>query len=90
MKICFACIQTLPKERFSKKQWQLKKQRRCKDCIADKREVTLGEAPNDGVADEGASRWTDEDLFKQPPPKEECPICFLPRPLYEKVFMIRW
>ena len=87
MKICFACSQTLPKERFSKKQWQLKKQRRCKECIANKREVTLEEAPNDAQpprsgadGDEGALSLTDEDLFKQPPPKEECPICMLSLP----------
>ena len=37
MKICAACSQELPKERFSKKQWQLKSQRRCKECIAENR-----------------------------------------------------
>ena len=25
--------------------------------------------------------WTDEDLFKQPPPTEECPICMLQLPV---------
>ena len=85
MKICAACSQELPKDSFSKKQWQLKQQRRCKECIAANREVASVEvpAPNDaaippGAGGDGAS---DEDLFKQPPPREECPICFLPRPL---------
>ena len=88
MKICAACSRELPKEQFSKKQWQLKQRRRCKDCIAAKREVTT-EAPNTDSqlpsrADAELKRsWTDEDLFKQPPPREECPICFVQLPLFE-------
>jgi len=27
-----------------------------------------------------AARLHDESLFKQPPPKDDCPICFLPMP----------
>jgi len=30
-----------------------------------------------------ATGVTDEDLFKQPPPNGDCPICFLPQPLSE-------
>lgn len=86
MKICAACSQTLPKEKFSKKQWQLKCQRRCKECIAENREVDLG-APNDETTPcangEEAPRYTDEDLFKQPPPRDECPICMLTQPVNE-------
>ena len=106
MKICSACRQELPKERFSKKQWQAKQQRRCKDCIVDHRKVNLDAAPNDAPLPDNrevklskappndvvslplpssdgecASSWTDEDLFKDPPPRDECPICFLPLPL---------
>ena len=33
MKICAACCAELPRKCFSKKQWQLKKYRRCKECI---------------------------------------------------------
>ena len=33
------------------------------------------------VDGEGASSWTDNDLFKQPLPNEECPICMLSLPL---------
>ena len=81
MKICAACSQTLPKEKFSKKQWQLKQSRRCKECIADNREVKQLEASND-VTPKGAPLCvSDEDLFKQPPPRDECPICFLILPL---------
>jgi hypothetical protein len=83
MKICAACSQELPKEKFSKKQWQAKQQRRCKECIADNREVNL-EAPNDAPSSnthDDSKAVSDEDLFKEPPPREECPICFLPRPL---------
>ena len=75
------------KEKFSKKQWQAKQQRRCKECIADNREVNLG-APNDGPpfpgadGDEGALRLRDEDLFKQPPARDECPICMLTLPIH--------
>ena len=41
MKLCSACLDELPKEKFSKKQWQLKQQRRCKECIDANREVRL-------------------------------------------------
>ena len=87
MKICAACFRTLPKDKFNKKQWQSKNQRRCKECIADNRGVELAEASNDtplsvgGADGEGAPSWTDEDLFKQPPPNGECPICFHTLPL---------
>ena len=90
MKICAACSQELPREKFSKKQWQLKKCRRCKKCIAENREVrSEGTAPNDAVVSsagdgEEAPHHTDEVLFKQPSPREECPICMLPLPLNEK------
>ena len=88
MKICAACSQSLPKENFSKKQWQLKQQRRCKECVAANQEVTSAEAstePRPPLRADGegtaASCWTDEDLFKQPPPRDECPICMLTLPL---------
>ena len=29
-----------------------------------------------------AAELRDEALFKEPPPKEDCPICFLPMPIY--------
>jgi hypothetical protein len=57
MKLCFACNQTLPREKFSNKQWQLKHfncNRRCKVCIDANREVKLEEAPNN--ADDGPGR----------------------------------
>ena len=28
-----------------------------------------------------AAKIRDEDLFKEPPPMEDCPICFLPMPI---------
>ena len=88
MKICIACSQELPKEKFSKKQWQLKQQRRCKDCIAVNREMVKLDAPtNDNYKPPSAdgegcasSSWSDEDLFKQPS-RDECPICMLTMPL---------
>ena len=43
MKLCGACHKELPRESFSKKQWQLKQIRRCKECIDANREVQ--EAP---------------------------------------------
>ena len=85
MKISAACIQTLPKEKFSKKQWQLKLYRRCKDCIAANREVELGASNDESLLfpnGEEAPRYTDEELFRQPPPRDECPICLLTMPLY--------
>ena len=88
MKICAACSQTLPKVKFSKKQWQLKKCRRCKECIAENREVRSEGANDESLLPlfpdgEEAPRYTDEELFRQPPPREECPICMLPQPLDE-------
>ena len=88
MKVCAACSQALSKEKFSKKQWQSKQHRRCKECIAVNREVLLLEAPNDDEpppmqcadGEEFTPSWTDEDLFKQPSPRQECPICCLPLP----------
>ena len=84
MKICAACSQELPRDKFSKKQWQLKQRRRCKECIAGNREMkSEEEGPDDETKSpprvdiEAAS---DEDLFKQPPPRDECPICMLPLP----------
>ena len=54
MKICAACSQELPKDNFSNKQWQAKQQRRrCKECIAENREVatstTAAETSPSGV-----------------------------------------
>eukprot|EP00594_Rhizosolenia_setigera_P005872 CAMPEP_0178945470 /NCGR_PEP_ID=MMETSP0789-20121207/3754_1 /TAXON_ID=3005 /ORGANISM="Rhizosolenia setigera, Strain CCMP 1694" /LENGTH=605 /DNA_ID=CAMNT_0020625367 /DNA_START=1 /DNA_END=1818 /DNA_ORIENTATION=+ len=38
-KPCSACSEDLPKENFSKKQWQAKKQRRCISCVESNREI---------------------------------------------------
>ena len=104
MKICAACHEDLPKDKFSKKQWKLEK-RRCKICVSDNREVQpLPPSPptnNDGLANDNASNDggidrllesmsineiemispSDEELFKLPPPKEDCPICYLRMPV---------
>ena len=77
MKICAACNQTLSKEEFSKKQWNLKQQRRCKECIDNNREVNLEALDNDVPPSADGEGASDEDLFKQPAPRVECPICFL-------------
>ena len=88
MKLCAACNQVLPKEKFSKKQWKLKQPRRCKECIADNREVELegdDDEPTLSCApSEGTPCWSDEDLFKQPPPTDECPICLLQLPIKKR------
>jgi len=41
MKLCAACHEDLPKDKFSKKQWKLgaQSQRRCTSCVRDNREV---------------------------------------------------
>ena len=85
MKTCAACSQALPKEKFSKKQWQLKQCRRCKECIAANCEAKSVEASLSCADGEGALRcWSDEHLFKKPPPVDECPICMLPLPLEDE------
>ena len=84
MKICAACHEHLPKE-SSKKQWKLDEcQRRCKVCIANNREIPkqLLDANTKEVIKTLHSmslekQISDEELFKQPPPAEDCPICFL-------------
>ena len=41
------------------------------------------ETPTSCADGGGTSHYSDEDLFKDPPPKEECPICFLAQPFDE-------
>jgi len=41
----------------------------------------VGEAPNNAPLQ---TRWSDEDLFKKPPPRDECPICMLTLPFYDR------
>lgn len=111
-------------EKFSKKQWQMNQQRRCKQCIAENKEIVerLEMKPQSTVAGDACancSRYGDdmkkcsgclevkycsrdcqmahrpshkkackkraamileEKLFRDPPPREECPICFLELP----------
>ena len=96
MKLCAACHQDLPKDKFSKKQWKLgaECQRRCTTCVRDNREVQQPPPPvhennDNGIVSSLESMSindykmippSDEDLFKQPPKPEDCPICFLMMP----------
>ena len=87
MKVCAACHKDMPKDSYSKKQWKLDEyQRRCKVCTANNREVQPilqqdNNAPNtkslDSMCLENVKKISDEELFKQPPPNDDCPICFL-------------
>ena len=93
MKLCAACHKDLPKESYSKKQWKLD-QRRCKVFITNNREVKPipKQDNNDTNTNEVIKaldsmhlknieeKISDEELFKQPPPAEDCPICFLRLP----------
>ena len=58
-KYCHACVRELPREKFSKRQWQSKhKQRRCKKCIDDNKEVVAGtpiSSGADGLSNDGRS-----------------------------------
>ena len=46
MKICAACTQELPRDKFSKRQWDAKKyQRRCKNCVDSNCELQLKPPP---------------------------------------------
>ena len=98
MKLCAACHQDLPKDKFSKKQWKLgaECQRRCTSCVRDNREVVQPPPPpvdenNTGIVslldsmsfNDNVTPLSDEELFKQPPQKEDCPICFLRIPSLE-------
>ena len=101
MKVCAACHTDLPKESYSKKQWKLD-QRRCKVCITNNRAVQPisskqdsndGENTNeiiqslDSMCLENVEKISDEELFKQPQPAEDCPICFLLLPLTGWIYM---
>ena len=65
MKTCGACLADLPKAAYSKKQWQAKVFRRCKECIAANRDICeRGDSDNEPVlmpneADED-ERWARE------------------------------
>jgi len=97
MKVCAACHTDLPKESYSKKQWKLDEyQRRCKVCITNNREVQpIPEQDNnysntneiikslDSMCMKDVEKISDEELFKQPPPADDCPICFLRMPTDE-------
>mmetsp|Transcript_4488 Transcript_4488/g.7517 ORF Transcript_4488/g.7517 Transcript_4488/m.7517 type:complete len:481 (+) Transcript_4488:105-1547(+) len=39
VKLCSACVEELPNDKFSKKQWSAKRQRRCKDCVESDRDI---------------------------------------------------
>ena len=93
MKTCAACRTDLPNDSYSKKQWKLD-QRRCKICVTNNREVRPIPPKQDNNNDPNtneiiksldsmyldAEKISDEDLFKQPPPADDCPICFLRLP----------
>ena len=105
MKLCAACHQDLPKDKFSKKQWKLgaECQRRCTSCVRDNREVqqpplaTNNESDNNNTGivtlldsisiNDNEVTVSDEELFKQPQPAEDCPICFLLLPLTGWIYM---
>ena len=93
MKTCAACHSDLPKDSYSKKQWKLDEyQRRCKVCVADNREIqepipkqnttNTNEIIKslDSINLTGVEKISDAELFKQPPPAGDCPICFLRLP----------
>ena len=80
-------------ESYSKKQWKLER-RKCKVCGTNNREVQpIPKQDNndsntneiikslDSVNLEDVKNISDEELFKQPPPLEDCPICFLLLPV---------
>ena len=52
MKPCSACLAELPKEAYSKKQWQAKQIRRCKGCIQ------VGREPSPPKEEEGSKDHT--------------------------------
>lgn len=80
VKRCDECNQELPKGRFSSKQWKLSKGPCCKSCV-DKIEAEVDSKLNALLAEDDSI--SDEDLFKEPPPKDDCPICLLRLPLDE-------
>ena len=99
MKICAACHADLPKDSYSRKQWKLDKcQRRCKVCTSGNREVQPIQKQDsddqntneiikksDSICLENVEKISDEKLFKQPPPAEDCPICFLRLPTLQNI-----
>ena len=56
------------------------------DCSTDKKEVNSATAVanREGIKRDTDDIISDDELFKQPPPKEDCPICLLRLPTLEK------
>ena len=83
MKICSACGLELARESFSKKQWQLKKSRRCKECVGGGVPIpgaaapTLPGAISGGARECGAGESNAGMLTGDNPDKadEICSIC---------------
>ena len=84
MKVCTTCHQHLPKDKFSKKQWKLGANclRKCISCvrIVSANNNNRVASSLDSMSIEKVPSPSDKDLFKQPPQKEDCPICFIRMP----------
>jgi len=96
MKTCAACHEDLSKDKFSKKQWKLNQRRCkvCVTDNREVQQLppsppTNNEPNNNGVVSsllgsmslhDCNTSISDEELFKQPPTNEDCPICFLRMP----------
>ena len=84
MKICAACSRELPKAKFSKKQWQLKHCRRCKECISDNREVTSLAVSNDAPPSDNNQEMQLEAHKPQHLVNGEAPPCLADEDLFKK------
>jgi hypothetical protein len=62
--------------------WKQHARRELDEEIADIRKVKSEAATNDGPL--LSRKLTDKDIFEQPPPSDECPICFLRLPIDER------
>ena len=74
MRACAACRRELPREGFSKKQWQMRRYRRCKECIANDRPIQLEAAPAVEPAQEEVSEVSS---LPSPPAGDESASCWI-------------
>lgn len=76
MKICGACREELPREDFSKKQWQVKTyRRRCRGCVEADQEVQAEDAPRPMNDNDDESHDGRVQCQSRPPPGASCWIC---------------
>ena len=82
LKVCTSCEQVSYCNAKCRKAHRSKHKKECRQYTAKTREKNASvRAEVDAISEKLCSiEITDEELFADPPPKEDCDICFLPMP----------